>query len=378
MSRETSTRQPGAARTPATSAVDAPRPRRPGSPLSRAAGIAKLIAGNVLVLLAIFLVLEVAARAYSALTGGTFFRPRDFICPWITTNDDPPPRIDESGHAYFRHRSSPTPTEAAAGTIRIIAVGGSTTVNEHAFKIAGIDYASELEERLRETFDGTRFEVLNAGGDGYSTAQSLINIEFRLVEFKPDIILVMHNINDCSVNFFGGGATPDYSNKYLKPYFLSPSLQGSLSLAGFLAQSRLLVQLGLPRLLMNKSGDLDPGAPHAPGIPYFKRNIASIAAVCREAGTRLVVLTQPYSRQPHPFVNPQSVLDYNRAIVEVTDELEIPRIDMFNLLGSRPDLFIDPFHYTPDGVRRFGAILATELSPMIESLIEPPASEPDP
>ncbi len=223
--------------------------------------------------------------------------------------------------------------------LRIIAVGGSTTANENAFKLTGVDYSLALEKNLSETISGVAIEVLNAGGVGYSTAQSLINVEFRLIEYSPDIILLMHNINDCSVNFFGEEITSDYSNKYLKPYFMSPSLQGSLSVSGFLTQSRFLTWIGLPQKLAGMSGDLGPEADYRPGIRFFRRNIASIAGICKENKIRLILLSQPYSMNPHPYVSKAAFLAYDQVIAEIAEEQEIDFLDMFSEFGHEDRFF---------------------------------------
>jgi lysophospholipase L1-like esterase len=330
--------------------------------------VLKLVGVNILVFCLLLAGLEIAYRAYTSIVKGrSFFRPNLFITPWITTNDYPPPRIGRDGQPYFRHRSLPTPVEKPPGTLRIIAVGGSTTANEQPFQSAGLDYPLALERKLSTALGGHAVEVLNAGGDGYSTAHSLINIEFRLVEFRPDVILLMHNINDCSVNFFDGGATSDYGNKYLKPYFLNPSLQTTLSVSGFLSQSRFLVWLKLPQILADKTGDLDPDADHRPGIPFFRRNLISIASICRENDILLVLLSQPYSMKPHRFVDTEAFLDYDRVINEVALEQHVDFVDMFAKYGHEERFFVDDFHYTPDGIERFSQILFVELKAILEN-----------
>ncbi len=306
----------------------------------RAAPVFKLIGVNILVFCVLFLGLELAHRSYASIVNGrSFFRQNTFITPWITTFDYPPPMIDRDGKSYFRHRTAPTSLQKPRGTFRTIAVGGSTTVNENSFQLSGVDYPLALEKKLSEAMSGITIEVLNAGGSGFSTAQSLINIEFRLTEYSPDIILLMHNINDCSANFFEGGATSDYSNKYMKPYFLSPSLQGSLSVSGFLTQSRFLTWIGLPQKLAGMSGDLGPEADYRPGIRFFRRNIASIAGICKENKIRLILLSQPYSMNPHPYVSKAAFLAYDQVIAEIAEEQEIDFLDMFSEFGHEDRFF---------------------------------------
>ena len=338
--------------------------------MRRAAPVFKLIGVNILVFCIVFLGLELAHRSYAyTVNGRSFFRQNVFTTPWITTHDYPPPLIGRDGKPYFRHRSAPTSVQKPTGTFRIIAVGGSTTANEHSFKICGVDYSLALEKKLSEVMSEIAIEVLNAGGSAYSTAQSLINIEFRLIEYSPDIILLMHNINDCSVNFFDGGATSDYSNKYLKPYFLSPSLQGSLSFTGFLTQFRFLVKLGLPQILESR-GALNPEADYNPGIRFFRRNISSIAGICRENNIRLILLSQPYSMKPHAFVSETAFLAYDQVISEIAQEQEVQFIDMFSAFGHEDRYFVDEFHYSPEWIERFSDILSTRLKPLIENALD--------
>ncbi len=141
-----------------------------------------MISVNIVLFCLLFLVLEGAHRGYAYFVNGrSFFRQNTFISPWITTFDYPPPQIERDGNPYFRHRTVPTSVQKLDGTFRIIAVGGSTTANEKAFMMSGVDYPLALEKKLSDAISGITIEVLNAGGNAYSTAQSLINIESRFV-----------------------------------------------------------------------------------------------------------------------------------------------------------------------------------------------------
>lgn len=344
--------------------------------LRRAGSVITMVSVNLFIFVIVFMCLEITARGYAYFSKGSgFFRSDTFITPWITTYDYPPPMIRDDGKPYFRHRRSATIMAKPQDTIRIIAVGGSTTANESAFELTGSDYSLELEKKASGAIADRTIEVLNAGGDGYSTAQSLINIEFRLIEFNPDFILLMHNINDCSVNFFGDGATSDYSNKYLKHYFLNPSLQGTLSIPGLLSQSRLLTGLGLPQMLANKGGDINSGADFNGGLRFFRRNLGHIAKICDENDIRLVLLSQPYSMESHPFVRQEAVLAYNRAIYDSAEELRIQFVDLFSRFGHENQFFVDPFHFSPQGIDRLSDILLEELIPVIEGLVEEKSPE---
>lgn len=213
------------------------------------------------------------------------------------------------------------------------------------------------------------FEVLNAGGTAFSTAHALVNIELKLVEYNPDIILLMHNINDASVNSFLKGATSDYSNKYLQPYFLNPQLQGSLSFTGFLMQfillTKLLTKLGLQHLLEYERPEVNVNNDYKYGIHLFKRNLAAIASICKLHDIDLVLLSQPHSMEPHPYTTIEEFLAYNEAISEVATEKSVYFIDLFSQMGHEKKWYSDEIHYSPEGIDRFSKILYSELDRII-------------
>ena len=342
----------------------------------RLARILNVVFVNIVILVLLFVSLEIATRTYYVVRRGqSFFRPQTFTSPWITTYDYPPPFVRPDGKAYFRHRDTPTPIEKPRNTIRIIHVGGSTTANERAFAVNQIDVPRAMETKLAEGFEQVSFEVLNAGGMAYSTVQSLINLQFRLVEFNPDIVILMQNVNDSSVNSFKEGATSDYSNKYMQPYYLSPALQGTLSFVGFLTQSRLLTRMGLPQALADKMGDVHVGNDHEYGLHLFKRNLRLIAGVCRLHDIELVLLSQPHTMERSPYMREETFLAYDQAISDVAEEQGVHFIDMFSKFGHDDRYFFDRYHYTPEGIERFASILYSELGSIVSARIEP-LSEP--
>jgi lysophospholipase L1-like esterase len=192
-------------------------------------------------------------------------------------------------------------------------------------------------------------------------------MQFRLIEYDPDVLIIMHNINDSSVNSFLGGATSDYSNKYLQPYYLNSELQGSLSVYGFLFQSRLLTKLGVPALLLDKRGDLNLDNDSTYGLHLFKRNLNHIVALCKENNIEVLLLSQPYRLGSHKYVNEKLFMKYNEGIEEVARDHEVQFIDMFAEMGHDPRLFVDQLHYSPEGISKFSKILAPKVLELIDA-----------
>ena len=322
----------------------------------------KIVLINVIVFLTLFMFIEIFARMYADffIDGKNFFRDRLFISPWITTIDYPPPRIDDQNNAFFRHRDKPVKLIKENGLKRIITVGGSTTADKAAGKAHNPDYQHELEGLLNSKQRGEKYEVLNAGGDGYSTAQSLINIEFRLVEFSPDLIILMHNMNDLTVKIFGKRISPDYSNKYMQPFFLAPELQGGLSLYGLLNQSRVLMKLGIPSLFLDEQKEVE-NAQY--GFQIFKRNLNHIVAICELHNIDLLLLSQPLQWSDQKI---RGFPEYNNAVKQVADDSRGHYFDMRTNMGQEPDLYTDHMHYTLKGVKKFSALLAPIVSDILE------------
>jgi lysophospholipase L1-like esterase len=315
---------------------------------------------NLLVLIALLLAIEAVARAYAvAFKGKSFFRtPHD--SPWIIAYDSPRPTLHPAG-GIFHHESRIIPQRKAPDEFRIIAVGGSTTLGLDPYRLAGVHYPKVLERALNGTSSGRRYVVLNAGGEAYSSMHVLVNIVTRLLEFEPDLIIVMEAINDYTVNYFGGGALPDYSNKYLQPYFVHPQFQVTSSVYGTLSQSRLLSAVGLPQYLANAHGRLDRRNSVEPGAPYFLRNLRSIKAVLQEYDIKLLMLSQPHRLGETDKQNADATY-YARITSEFARTNGIPFVDLFNEFGHDGQFFVDEIHHTPAGIDRLVRLILPEVS----------------
>ena len=80
------------------------------------------------------------------------------------------------------------------GVFRVVALGGSTT-----YTTAVDDYRKSypylLQEGLKER-GYENVEVVNAGVPAYSSWESLLNFQLRVLDLEPDMIIIYHGIND--------------------------------------------------------------------------------------------------------------------------------------------------------------------------------------
>src|SRR5690606_12341729 len=151
---------------------------------------------------------------------------------------------------------------------------------------AGIHWPLVTECALRENGYGN-VRVLNTAMSAYTTAHSLVRLGLDVVDYQPDYVLVMHNINDL-------GATYDAAQlgEPLDPhYFVTVGQQrvtGDLS-EDDIAMSRIgwgvrkrLEDLGGSEPALVEEYDLEPG------LRLFSRNLRSIHGVAGIHGSETV------------------------------------------------------------------------------------------
>ena len=79
------------------------------------------------------------------------------------------------------------------GEYRIACLGGSTTYTT-SVEDWRLSYPALLEHELHNAGLGSVC-VLNCGAAGWSSWESLINLETRVLDLDPDLIVVYHAIN---------------------------------------------------------------------------------------------------------------------------------------------------------------------------------------
>ncbi len=78
-----------------------------------------------------------------------------------------------------------------------------------------------IEQRLNEeTRPGQTVEIINAGVDGYGTAQQLLLFRGQASKYEPDLVIAEFLVNDIADNFIGSGGQNHYlAARCGRPYF---------------------------------------------------------------------------------------------------------------------------------------------------------------
>ncbi len=102
-------------------------------------------------------------------------------------------------HNAMGCRAEDVPLEKPAGVVRIVTVGGSTTYETLVRRNDRI-YTYLLERLLDRWADdhrlGRRFEVIDCGVPGATSAENLGRYMFALSDYRPDLLLVQQGLND--------------------------------------------------------------------------------------------------------------------------------------------------------------------------------------
>jgi hypothetical protein len=96
----------------------------------------------------------------------------------------------------------PVSRRKPAGVYRVIVLGGSTVMGDGAPRpsqnLVGMLRAAVRDQRIRAV-DGRQVEFINAGVDGYNSAQEYLYFVSRLIRLEPDLVVVYDGWNDSYV-----------------------------------------------------------------------------------------------------------------------------------------------------------------------------------
>jgi lysophospholipase L1-like esterase len=304
--------------------------------------------------------------------------------------------VDQFGFRSAR----PVTLEKPAGTIRIMAVGGSTTENNL------LDDREVWTELLHQRLFGQRagVEVINTARSGDNTRDHIALLSQVLVAFHPDVALFLVGVNDLELQM-----KPDYSSlrndrrsfagdgsrvpflTFVKVWACDWwhfarlaiwSIRGSMTTdeKGNPVEDTTGAWVAMKREELRRLPVRNVDVSRWPGQEY-EQNLRTLIGVSRVHHIEPVLMTQPaiwgappgeWERtlwvHPHPDfrVTPDQLWklleSFNDVTRRVGSENDVKVIDLARLLPKTADMFVDDDHYTVAGQQRIAAIIESELS----------------
>ena len=267
---------------------------------------------------------------------------------------------------YTQFTSAPLPKAPTPSAVRILVLGGSTS----------IDYPDRLLPRLKEAYPHTTFDLVNEAKGHFTIKHSLINFTTYYDDYRPDLVLCLHGINDLTRSF----SAPIYAlGKYNErwTHFYGPAFQAAAppSLEGIILRRPVAAWFRDLRVR-----EVDFGLDEYLSLQPYLRHTERLLAALKANGATPVVLTQPtlwrdgemtprelqrlcfreqmcirytsYWRQEYPTTASltRAMADYNAKTTALAERSGALCVDAAAAVPRDLDHFIDDCHFTSKGL----------------------------
>jgi lysophospholipase L1-like esterase len=277
------------------------------------------------------------------------------------------------------------------GVFRIVCLGASTTYCIYAWERQ--TYPDRLEQLIEKNGLGP-VEVLNAGVPGWTSMETLINFQLRLLNLDPDMIIVYHGHNDIFPQGYNNFSIdyshyrdPDYSFRYTnfiyKPIF---RFSNSLLLISYLASTRLGINLfgwsytdenpiyGVIQFENRPTEDKLIGNFAKEQYNWsYRNNLETLIQICQARKIKVVLCTLafrkdlfysgiiPESTAMLPYIKTQ-LMENNETVRTLACEYDVPLVDC----AAEPalqDYLVDQCHFNVQGQRARAQMIYEHIEP---------------
>ncbi len=284
-------------------------------------------------------------------------------------------------HNSLGFRGDEIEVKKPAGVVRVVLAGGSTTYCDGVMHEYRWSHAWMLQERYRQL--GAKVEVVNAGCPGWTTLETLINFQTRVLDLEPDVLVVYHAFNDALTRLVWPSTAykSDLSGWFSRTHALQPAslLERSTLARILMIETGSLVPHGdMLRIL----GDLEPtnhaftfrsqrlAGTYPSGVfattpvetmlaanppVYFERNLRSLIALADAHRVKVVLATFAVSSAfpKAPFVGHPgfraAIAEHNDILRRLAHETSAHVLELADTLAAEPALFTDGLHFNAAG-----------------------------
>lgn len=282
-------------------------------------------------------------------------------------------RMDKNGFIY--------PSEIHEDPdLKVVFLGGSTT---ECLLVDEGERFPYLVGRLLES-DNIKVNSYNGGVSGNTSMHSLNILINKVIPLHPDIVIMMHNINDLATLVYEGSYWNNNPTRRLVSITGEPGFLGSL-----LSGSKKLLESIFPNLIakirsaknsfiMNYQGiNLGDEWRHVRNKQLqintdliknqFKKSLLMFVAISRVQGFIPVLMTQVRrsSEQESPetddFKYSSLFKEFNQIIRNIGDEQNVLVIDLDKFIPHSEQNLYDSMHFTPEGSALVAEIVANSI-----------------
>jgi lysophospholipase L1-like esterase len=300
----------------------------------------------------------------------TNIKPADFAFtphPYLSYYPTPNYRKGQTAHNSLGYRGDEFPLKKPASVYRIVVLGGSSTYDVRIEDNADI-FTAQLEKQLHEKYGYQNVQVINAGVPGYNSWELLANLEFRVLDLDPDLVIIYEGVNDVHARMVEPsvyrGDDLGRRQAWQAPRvalwehsallrILSRTMNASrqVGIDDFVSSPTYLSWPFDYRLLED---NVDPVEILKENPPvYFQRNLENMVAVAKEHKVKIMFSTWAYS----PYLKDYASETYyqlgfkeNNAVVKaVATDQHIPLFDFAAVMPQDTKYWADGRHSSEAG-----------------------------
>ncbi len=231
-------------------------------------------------------------------------------------------------------RSGPITRDKRAGALRIACIGDSWTFGMNVNQDA--TYPSRLEAILKQRQPRADLDIMNFGVLGYSSFQGLELLKRRVLDLKPDVVLIGFGMNDSEVAGYrdrdvGSAASPGWRDRV-------KAAAGWSDLYGLLKYFALVLRFHPQNMgdflkadvktessKGNEAVNYDDIEPWTRVSPHdYDGNIREMVTLARGRGARVVLLDNE--------LWPQS--PYRPVLAAIAHDEDVPLVDSLQLIAD--------------------------------------------
>jgi lysophospholipase L1-like esterase len=294
--------------------------------------------------------------------------------PYLSYYPNPKYQRGQTFHNSLGYRNNEFPLEKPSGVYRIVALGGSSTYD---VSIENNDetFTAQLEKMLKEEYGYSNVQVINAGVPGYNSWEILVNLEFRVLDLDPDLVIIYEGTNDVHARMVEPSAYSSDDLGRRQAWQVPPvawwehsallriasrtmNITRQISIDDFVSAPTYMSWPFESRL---SESDLDPAELLKENPPiYVRRNYENMVAVAKAHDVQILFSTWAYS----PNLNDYASRDYyqqgfrenNDVVKDVATEQQIPLFDFAAVMPQEAIYWADGRH-----VNEAGALVKARL-----------------
>jgi lysophospholipase L1-like esterase len=294
--------------------------------------------------------------------------------PYLSYFPTPNYEKGQTFHNSLGYRNEEFSLEKPSGVFRIVALGGSSTYDV-SIKDNDETFTAQLDKLLKEDYGYRDVQVINAGVSGYNSWEILVNLEFRVLDLDPDLVIIYEGTNDVHARMVEPSAyrgddlgrrqvwqAPRVAlwehSALIRILSRALNMTRQVSVDDFVSAPTYMSWPFESRLLED---NLDPAEILKENPPiYFRRNLENMIAIAKEHDVQILFSTWAHSPNLNDYASEgyyqQGFRENNDVVKEVAVSHEIPLFDFAGIMPQDATYWADGRH-----VNEAGALVKARL-----------------